>query len=101
MMMTPIDGRVSPFVHFFARYNPFYVMSAMCMLFGIFAVNDSLDWSPIPLNNLIVMIITLNGYEIGLIGPARCLLGVRAPRDALLRMLIETFFIRNVRCLNM
>jgi hypothetical protein len=100
-MMTQTQGPRSPFVRLFVDYNPFYVMSAMCMLFGIFAVNDSLDWSPIPLKNLIVMIITLNVYEIALIGLAIFLLGVNVRRDALLLMLIEAFFLADVGFLNM
>ena len=48
-------------------YNPFYLLSACCMLFGVFAMNDSLDWSPLPQNNLLVLIATLNVYELALV----------------------------------
>ena len=100
-MMSQVSPGRSPLVRLFVNYNPFYVMSAMCMLFGIFAVNDSLDWSPIPLKNLITMIVTLNVYEAALIGLAIFLLGVNVRRDAMLLMLIEAFFLADVGFLNM
>ena len=101
-MMTQSDvPRRSSVAKLFVDYNPFYVMSAMCMLFGIFAINDSLDWSPIPVRNLMVMIVTLNVYEGLLIALAIFLLGVDVRRDALLLMIIEAFFLADVGFLNM
>ncbi len=101
-MMVQSDGGRSPLVvHWFVDYNPFYVLSAMCMLFGVFAINNSLNWSPIPLRNLLTMIVTLNVYEAALIGLAMLLLGVNIRRDALLLMLIEAFFLVDVGFLNM
>lgn len=100
MMSHTRSGR-SPLVRLFVDYNPFYVLSAMCMLFGIFAINDSLNWSPIPLKNLVTMIVTLNVYEIALIGLAIFLLRLDVRRDAMLLMLIEAFFLADVGFLNM
>src|SRR6266508_3555245 len=103
MMMSapePARGR-SPLVRLFVDYNPFYVLSAMCMLFGIFAINDSLDWSPLPLRNLLTMLVTLNIYEAALIGLAIFLNLLDVRRDAALLMIIEAFFLADVGFLNM
>jgi hypothetical protein len=77
------------------------VLSAMCMLFGVFAINDSLDWSPLPVRNLLTMIVTLNVYEVALIALAMVLLKLDVRRDALLLLIIEAFFLADVGFLNM
>ena len=82
-------------------YNPFYLLSAACMLFGIFALNDSLDWSPIPLKKLLTMIVTLNVYELAVIGLAVFLMKRNIRRDALLLLIVEAFFLADVGFLNM
>jgi len=102
MMVTETEIKPRPpLLRLFVDYNPFYVMSAMCMLFGVFAVNDSLNWSPIPLKNLLTMIVTLNVYEAALIALGILLLRVDVRRDALLLMTIEAFFLADVGFLNM
>lgn len=82
-------------------YNPFYLLSAACMLFGVFAMNDSLDWSPLPMRNLLRMIITLNVYEIVVIGLATFFLRRGIKRDALFLLIVEAFFLADVGFLNM
>src|SRR6476469_5495271 len=82
-------------------YNPFYLLSAACMLFGIFALNDSLDWSPIALKKLLTMIVTLNVYEAAVIALAVFLLRRNIRRDALLLLIVEAFFLADVGFLNM
>jgi hypothetical protein len=91
----------SRFVQFFVHYNPFYLLSAMCMLFGIFAMNNSLLWSPIPLHNLLTMIVMLNIYEGMLIALAIVLLRRNVRRDAIILLVIEAFFLVDVGFLNM
>src|SRR5690242_11760555 len=83
------------------EYNPFYLISAMCMLFGIFALNDSLDWSPISRRNLLTLIVTLNVYEALLVGLAVFLLRQGVLRDAMWLLLLEAFFLADVGFLNM
>src|SRR2546423_15627686 len=101
MMVTETEIKARPpLLRLFVDYNPFYVMSAMCMLFGVFAINDSLNWSPIPLKNLLTMIVTLNVYEAALIALGILLLRVDVRRDALLLMIIEAFFLAAVGFLN-
>lgn len=106
-MTDPADSVLPPvprprsFLQFVLDYNPFYLLSAMCMLFGIFALNNSLDWSPLPLRNLLIMIATLNWYEAALIGLAMVLLRHNVMRDATILLVIEAFFLVDVGFLNM
>lgn len=74
-------------------YNPFYVLSAMFMLAGLFALNDSLDWSPLPMFNVLMLITALNLYELLLIGLGTFLLSRGLYRDAVTLFVIEAFFL--------
>ena len=89
------------FGKFLVDYNPFYLLSAACMLFGIFALNDSLDWSPLPLRKLLTMIVTLNVYEAALIALAIFLLKRNIRRDAMMLLIVEAFFLADLGFLNM
>lgn len=91
----------SPIVKFLNEYNPFYLLSACCMLFGLFAMNGSLDWSEISMGSLLAMIVMLNIYEAMLIGLAIFLLGRGIKRDAMILLAIEAFFLADVGFLNM
>src|SRR5439155_9388985 len=84
----------------FVDNNPFYVLSAMCMLFGVFALNNSFTWSPIPAHNLLTVLVMINVYEAMLIALAVILLKRNVRRDATLLMLIEAFFLADVGFLN-
>lgn len=101
MVLEPPAPVQSPVVKFLNDYNPFYLLSACCMLFGVFAMNDSLDWSPIPMSQLLTMIVTLNVYEAMLIALATFLLRRGIKRDALILLVIEAFFLADVGFLNM
>jgi hypothetical protein len=90
-----------PLLRVLQDYNPFYLLSAACMLFGVFAMNDSLDWSPIGLRKLLTMIVTLNGYEAVVIALAVFLLKRNIRRDGLLLLIVEAFFLADVGFLNM
>jgi hypothetical protein len=97
----PAPAAPAPLVRFLADHNPFYVLSACCMLFGVFAINGSLDWSPIPLRNLLMMILTLNSYEVLLILLAIILMRRGVLRDGTMLLLIELFFLADVGFLDM
>ena len=86
----PMTSRRSV-LSFLEDNNPFYLLSAVCMLTGVFVINDSLDWSPLPKHNLLMLIITLNVYELMLVGVAVLLLRRGIVRDALWVLLIECF----------
>jgi len=101
MVLEPPAPVPNPIAKFLNQYNPFYLLSACCMLFGVFAMNDSLDWSPIAMGKLLTMILTLNVYELMLIGLAAFLLRRGIKRDAMILLIIEAFFLADVGFLNM
>ena len=82
------------------EYNPFYLISAMFMLAGLFSLNDSLDWSPLPVGNVLILIATLNLYEMLLIGLALFLHQRGVRRDATMLLVIEAFFLVDAGFLN-
>ncbi|HWB55291.1 MAG TPA: hypothetical protein VG722_13900 [Tepidisphaeraceae bacterium] len=99
ILQKPAVSRFSA-VRFLARNNPFYVLSAMCMLAGLFILNDSLHYSPIPPVKLLTLIATLNVYEWFIIGLSVLLLRRGILRDGALILLIEVFFLADVAFLN-
>src|SRR4051794_37139090 len=87
--------------HLFLATNPFYLLSAACMLAGCTALSNSLSWSPIKLNRLLMLIATLNLYELLLVGLGLYLLVVRRlRRDATILLILEAFFLADVTFLN-
>ena len=84
----------------FVDFNPFYILSAICMLFGVFALNNSFTWEPIPSRNLLNVLAMINVYEFILIGLALVRLRRSVRRDAMVLLLIETFFLADVGFLN-
>src|SRR6185436_8240301 len=81
------------FHRLFVDYNPFYLLSALFMLLGLFVLNDSLDWSPLPLHNLVAMILTLNLYEALVIVLGIFLMRRGQVRDAMMLLVLEAFFL--------
>src|SRR3954463_15048583 len=55
---------------FIVEHNPFYLLSAACMLASVLALTNSFSWSPIATRRLITLIVTLNVYEGALIALA-------------------------------
>ncbi len=88
-------------VNWLAEYNPFYFLSACSMLLGIFVLNDSLDWSPLPQDNLLILIATLNVYELALVVLAVVLLRRGLLRDGMFLLFLEAFFLADAGFLNM
>ncbi len=81
----------------FLDSNPFYLISACCMLAGCVALTNSLSWVSIPTPNLLILIFTLNLYEAALIALAAYLILVRAlRRDGLMLIILELFFLIDV-----
>ncbi|HYO09189.1 MAG TPA: hypothetical protein VER17_09470 [Tepidisphaeraceae bacterium] len=97
---VPLSLR-SPVARMLIDHNPFYLLSAACMLFGVFALNGSLDYSPIGVRKLLTMIVMLNVYEAIIIALAVFLLRRGIRRDALLLLIVEAFFLADVGFLNM
>ena len=71
------------------------------MLAGIFVLNNALDWSPLPQDNLLVLIVALNVYEAALIGVGLLLVRRGLLRDGLFLLFLEAFFLADAGFLNM
>src|SRR5688572_32889384 len=90
MTLDPPRGGPQPrLARLIEDYNPFYLLSAACMLFGVFALNDSLNWSPLPLRKLLTLIVTLNIYEVAVIALGCFLMRRGIRRDAMLLLRSE------------
>ena len=81
-------------VRFLFRTNPFYLLSAVCMLGGCLALTNSLSWTSIGLGRLLALIATLNLYEVLLLGLGLYLLARRGiVRDGLVLLFLEALFL--------
>src|SRR5947209_14833368 len=69
--------------------NPFYLLSAACMLAGCLALTNSLSWLSLPLPRLLTLIATINVYEAMLVGLALLLVSRRLMRDAKILLIVE------------
>ena len=88
-------------VRFLFRHNPFYLLSAMCMLAGCLALTNSLSWTSIPLPRLLALIATLNLYEGLLLALGLYLLARRGSvRDGLMLLVLEAVFLVDSAFLN-
>ena len=90
----------SPVLRLLAQYNPFYLLSAGCMLLGCFMLNDALNWSPLPQDNLLILILTLNVYEAALITLGLVLVKRGLVRDGVFLFVLEALFLADVGFLN-
>ena len=105
--MTPLEyapkdpaPRSAP-VRFLVRHNPFYLLSAMCMLAGCLSLTNSLSWTSIGLGRLLALIVTLNVYEAILLGLGLFLLARRGVvRDGLVLLFLEALFLVDAAFLN-
>lgn len=100
----PKDPRAArhPLIYrFFIEYNPFYLLSAACMLGSLLALTNSLSWNPIATRRLITLIITLNVYEAALLGIALFLVARRKlQRDGTMLLVLQAFFVADFAFLN-
>lgn len=88
-------------VRFLFRTNPFYLLSAMCMLGGCLALTNSLSWTSIGLERLLALIVTLNVYEGLLLALGLYLLARRGiVRDGLMLLFLEALFLVDAAFLN-
>jgi hypothetical protein len=102
-MVEKSPARPSPsfFRYFVENSNPFYLISACCMLAGCLALTNSLSWLSIPLWRLLILLATLNVYEAALIGLAAYLVLVRGfRRDGMMLVILEAFFFIDITFLN-
>jgi hypothetical protein len=84
-----------------AEHNPFYLMSAACMLASCLALTNTVTWNPIATRRLLTLIVTLNLYEAALLAIALFLVsGRRNPRDGRMLLLLQAFFLADFTFLN-
>src|SRR4051812_6475528 len=89
------------FWRFVIDRNPFYLLSAVCMLFGCIALTNSSSWVSIRLQRLLILTATLNFYELLLIGLALFLIVKRGlMRDGTILLVLQAFFLVDVTFLN-
>src|SRR5438045_9286315 len=81
-------------VRFLFRTNPFYLLSAVCMLGGCLALTNSLSWTSIGLGRLLALIATLNLYAVLPLGLGLYVLARRGNvRDGLVLLFLEALFL--------
>src|SRR5690606_28481768 len=101
--MTPTPTGRPGIVRFIIDHNPFYLLSAVSMLAGCLMLTNSTSWSPsdVSLTRLLVLIVTLNVYEILLVGLGLYLIVRRGiVRDGMILLLLEVLFLVDVAFLN-
>lgn len=97
----PDKAASASFYRYVAASNPFYLLSACCMLGGCLALTNSLSWWGIPTSRLLILFATLNIYEAALIGLAAYLVLVRGlRRDGMMLVILEAFFLIDITFLN-
>lgn len=88
-------------LRFLAEHNPFYLLSAACMLASCLALTNSLSWMSIERGRLITLIVTLNVYEAALLAIAIFLIKQRKlRRDGRILLLLQAFFLADFSFLN-
>jgi hypothetical protein len=84
-----------------AEHNPFYLLSAACMLAGCLALTNSLSWVSITPGRLLTLIATLNLYEGLVLAIALFLITRRGlRRDGRMLHLLQAFFLADFTFLN-
>ncbi|HEY8750512.1 MAG TPA: hypothetical protein VIM11_21180 [Tepidisphaeraceae bacterium] len=86
---------------FFVHHNPFYLLSALCMLAGCYALNNGLGARPGDLAKLLALLGVLNAYEALLIGLGLYLIRRRGIiRDGRTLLLLQAPFLVDLTFLN-
>ena len=82
-------------LRFFQLHNPFYLLSALCMLLGCFGLVHSLGMASGHIETLLVLMGVVQAYEFLLTGLAWHLITTRrAERDGRMLLLLELVFSR-------
>ena len=88
-------------VRLLAEHNPFYLLSAACMLASCVAMTNSLSWTSIPRGRLLTLIATLNVYEFALLAIALFLITRRRlRRDGHMLLVLQAVFLADFTFLN-
>jgi hypothetical protein len=92
---TPLDTR-AVLRHWFVHFNPLYLMSALCILTGVFLVNRSLDRLPADALDgpRLALFAVIQAYEVLIVAGAAFLVRrARVVRPAVLLVLLEAVFL--------
>ncbi len=88
-------------LRFFQLHNPFYLLSALCMLLGCFGLAHSLRMASGHIETLLVLMTVVQAYEFLLTGLAWHLITTRgAERDGRMLLLLELVFLVDATYLN-
>jgi hypothetical protein len=92
---VPLDAR-TVLRHWFVHFNPLYLLSALCVLTGMFLVNRSLDRLPEEAFDWprLALFAVMQAYEVLILAGAAFLVRrARAVRPAVLLVLLEALFL--------
>jgi hypothetical protein len=79
---------------FLAHHNPFYLLSALCMIAGCYALNGALDVRAGQLGRILILLGTINLYEVLLIALGLFLIRSRGiVRDGRTLLLLQAVFL--------
>jgi hypothetical protein len=99
--LPPPTARPGWVKRFIVDYNPFFLLSAMSMLGGSLALTNSLSWSPVRLERILLLTVAINLYELLLVALGLFLIVRRnARRDGSILLILEAFFLVDVAFLN-
>ena len=99
--MTSVRSRRRSFLQYVADNNPFYLLSAASMLLACLLLSNTTTWSPIAARKLVMLIVTLNVYELLLVGLGLYLIARRNHlRDGVMLLILEAVFLADVGFLN-
>jgi hypothetical protein len=86
---------------FLVHHNPFYLLSALCMIAGCYALNSGLDVRSGEVRRVLVLVGTLNVYEFMLLGLGVYLIRRRnVVRDGRTLLLLQAVFLVDLTFLN-
>src|SRR6476620_3676533 len=93
--------RENPLLRFLVHHNPFYLLSALCMIAGCFALNSALQTRSGELSKLLLLMGTLQLYELLLVGLGLYLIVKhRLDRDGRTLLLLDAVFLVDLTFLN-
>ena len=100
-MATPLPRSRGPLARFIVDHNPFYLLSALLMLLACLLLGNTMTWSPIGVDRIMMLIGVLNVYELLLVALGLYLIARRGlVRDGVMLLVFEAFFVVDVGFLN-
>src|SRR4051812_199934 len=98
---APLPPNANSLLRFLIHNNPFYLLSALCMIAGCFALNSALQTRSGELSKLLLLMGTLQLYELLLVGLGLYLIVKhRLDRDGRTLLLLDAVFLVDLTFLN-